>query len=42
MAQKDRAVLLTMADAWDERAAEADRRAPSLKDGYDRNPHPED
>jgi hypothetical protein len=39
MSQQDKSVLLQMAAAWEERAAEADRRAPSQKeDGHDKNP----
>ena len=43
MSQKDKAVLLQMAEAWEERAAEADRRAPTqMKDGHDKSPRTEE
>jgi hypothetical protein len=39
MSQQDKSVLLQMAAAWEERAAEADRRQPpQMEDGHDKNP----
>ena len=38
MSAKDRASLMKMAEAWDERAQEAERRERKTQDGKDQHP----
>ena len=40
MSEKDRAVLLQMAEAWESRANEAERSENKKKDGGGRDKHP--